>query len=206
MLFRITNLRTPVELPEQSLPAEIARRLELPPEELSTLKILRKSLDARNRHRMEFVYSLTVSLPDADSMPFADGMDIAAWTPPAFEEPEPGTQPLPDRPVIIGSGPAGLLAGYVLALHGYRPIIIERGQAVRERVPAIRKFDSGGEHDVENNYLFGEGGAGCFSDGKLTCRSRARTWTGCCGVSWIAADDRRWCTSIVRIWAATNCH
>lgn len=170
MLFRITNLRTPVELPEQSLPAEIARRLELPPEELSTLKILRKSLDARNRHRMEFVYSLTVSLPDADSMPFADGMDIAAWTPPAFEEPEPGTQPLPDRPVIIGSGPAGLLAGYVLALHGYRPIIIERGQAVRERVPAIRKFDSGGEHDVENNYLFGEGGAGCFSDGKLTCR------------------------------------
>lgn len=170
MLFRITNLRTPVELPEQSLPAEIARRLELPAEELSTLKILRKSLDARNRHRMEFVYSLTVSLPDADSMPFADGMDIAAWTPPAFEEPEPGTQPLPDRPVIIGSGPAGLLAGYVLALHGYRPIIIERGQAVRERVPAIRKFDSGGEHDVENNYLFGEGGAGCFSDGKLTCR------------------------------------
>lgn len=103
-------------------------------------------------------------------MPFADGMDIAAWTPPAFEEPEPGTQPLPDRPVIAGSGPAGLLAGYVLALHGYRPIIIERGQAVRERVPAIRKFDSGGEHDVENNYLFGEGGAGCFSDGKLTCR------------------------------------
>ena len=63
-----------------------------------------------------------------------------------------------------------MLAGYFLALHGYRPIIIERGQAVRDRVPAIRHFDSGGEHDNENNYLFGEGGAGCFSDGKLTCR------------------------------------
>ena len=170
MLFRITNLRTPVEMSEQSLPAEVARRLELPAEELSTLKILRKSLDARSRHRMEFVYSLTVSLPDADSMPFADGMDIAPWSPPAFEEPEPGTQPLPHRPVIVGSGPAGLLAGYFLALHGYRPIIIERGQAVRDRVPAIRDFDSGGAHDNENNYLFGEGGAGCFSDGKLTCR------------------------------------
>ncbi|MEJ7595131.1 MAG: FAD-dependent protein, partial [Planctomycetaceae bacterium] len=170
MLFRITNLRTPVEMPEQSLPAEVARRLELPADELSTLKILRKSLDARSRHRMEFVYSLTLSLPDADSMPFADGMDIAPWLPPAFEEPEPGTQPLPHRPVIVGSGPAGLLAGNFLALHGYRPIIIERGQAVRDRVPAIRVFDSGGEHDCENNYLFGEGGAGCFSDGKLTCR------------------------------------
>ena len=165
MLFRITNLRTPVEMPEQSLPAEVARRLELPADELSTLKILRKSLDARSRHRMEFVYSLTLSLPDADSMPLADGMDIAPWSPPNFEEPEPGTQPLPHRPVIVGSGPAGLLAGYFLALHGYRPIIIERGQAVRDRVPAIRVFDSGGEHDCENNYLFGEGGAGCFSDG-----------------------------------------
>jgi uncharacterized FAD-dependent dehydrogenase len=170
MLFRITNLRTPVELPEHSLPAEISRRLEVPLDELTSLKILRKSLDARSRHRMEFVYSLTVALPDADSTPFAEGMDIAPWSPPAFEEPVPGMQPLPDRPVIVGSGPAGLLAGYVLALHGYRPIIIERGQAVRERVPAIRQFDSGGEHDVENNYLFGEGGAGCFSDGKLTCR------------------------------------
>jgi len=170
MLFRITNLRTPVELPEQNLPAEVARRLEVPADELSTLKILRKSLDARNRHRMEFVYSLTVVLPDANSTPFADSMDIAPWSPPAFEEPMPGLQPLPERPVIVGSGPAGLLAGYVLALNGYRPIIIERGQAVRTRVPAIRQFDSGGEHDVENNYLFGEGGAGCFSDGKLTCR------------------------------------
>jgi hypothetical protein len=70
----------------------------------------------------------------------------------------------------VGSGPAGLLAGYFLALRGYKPLIIERGQAVKERVPAIREFDGGGVHDEENNYLFGEGGAGCFSDGKLTCR------------------------------------
>lgn len=172
MLFRITNLRTPVELPEESLSAEVARRLEMSPDELSTLRILRKSLDARSRHRMEFVYSLTLSIPDAtaDSIPFAEGMDIGPWEPPVFEDPEPGSQPLPYRPVIVGSGPAGLLAGYFLALRGYRPIILERGQAVRERVPAIRDFDSGGTHDSENNYLFGEGGAGCFSDGKLTCR------------------------------------
>ena len=71
---------------------------------------------------------------------------------------------------MIGSGPAGLLAGYFLAMKGYRPLIIERGQPVKQRVPAIRAFEAGGEHDPENNYLFGEGGAGTFSDGKLTCR------------------------------------
>ena len=64
--------------------------------------------------------------------------------------------------MIVGSGPAGLLAGYYLALKGYRPIILERGLAVKERVPAIRKFDRGGELDVENNYLFGEGWGGLF--------------------------------------------
>lgn len=90
MLFRITNLRTPVEMPEQALPAEVARRLELPADELSTLKILRKSLDARSRHRMEFVYSLTLSLPDSDSPPFADGMDIAPWSPPLLKNPNLG--------------------------------------------------------------------------------------------------------------------
>jgi uncharacterized FAD-dependent dehydrogenase len=77
---------------------------------------------------------------------------------------------LKQRPVVVGAGPAGLLAGYYLALRGYSPLILERGQAVKERVPAIREFDHGGAHDPENNYLFGEGGAGCFSDGKLTCR------------------------------------
>ena len=172
MLLRITNLRTPVELPEQELVAEVANRLDVPVADLGSLQILRKSMDARNRYRLEYVYSLTLSIPDADYERFRHGysIEVEPWTPPKFEHPEPGSEPLPYRPVIVGSGPAGLLAGYFLALEGYRPLIIERGQAVKERVPAIRTFDSGGTHDNENNYLFGEGGAGCFSDGKLTCR------------------------------------
>jgi hypothetical protein len=172
MLLRITNLRTPVELPEQELVAEVANRLDVPVADLGSLQILRKSMDARNRYRLEYVYSLTLSIPDTDYERFRHGysIEVEPWTPPKFEHPEPGSEPLPYRPVIVGSGPAGLLAGYFLALEGYRPLIIERGQAVKERVPAIREFDSGGTHDNENNYLFGEGGAGCFSDGKLTCR------------------------------------
>jgi uncharacterized FAD-dependent dehydrogenase len=87
-----------------------------------------------------------------------------------FDEPVEGNNPLPHRPVVIGSGPGGLLAAYYLAKRGYRPLVIERGDEVKARVPAIRTFDSGGAFDAENNYLFGEGGAGTFSDGKLTCR------------------------------------
>jgi uncharacterized FAD-dependent dehydrogenase len=73
--------------------------------------------------------------------------------------------------VIIGAGPAGLFAGYFLALHGYRPLVLERGRDVKGRAADVRRFDEGGPHDPESNYLFGEGGAGTFSDGKLTSRS-----------------------------------
>src|SRR5437660_4831780 len=85
--------------------------------------------------------------------------------------PPPGSQPLPHRPVVVGSGPAGLVAGYFLALQGHRPLVLERGRAVRERIRDVHAFDAGGPFDPESNYLFGEGGAGTFSDGKLTCRS-----------------------------------
>ncbi len=89
-----------------------------------------------------------------------------------FDWPEaPGARPLGHRPVIIGAGPAGLFAGYMLALEGYQPIVLERGRDVKDRVADVRKFDGGGAVDGESNYLFGEGGAGTFSDGKLTSRS-----------------------------------
>jgi uncharacterized FAD-dependent dehydrogenase len=73
--------------------------------------------------------------------------------------------------VVVGSGPGGLVAACILAEQGYRPLVLERGPAVSQRVRAVRAFDGGGPLDPENNYLFGEGGAGTFSDGKLTCRS-----------------------------------
>ena len=172
MALRVTNLRTPVELPEDQLAEALAQSLGVSCDRIPSLRILRKSLDARNRRRLEFVYSLALAVPEPEQSAFRSRGDVRIdhWDEPSFEDPSPGQQPLPERPIVIGSGPAGLLAGYYLAMRGYRPLILERGQAVRERVPAVRKFDSGGEHDPENNYLFGEGGAGCFSDGKLTCR------------------------------------
>ena len=168
---RITNLRQRVEEPESSLLKTAARKLKLKPDDVRRLRILRKSLDARKTDRLEFVYSIAVDLPEsASAEKLLARSNIDSHTTKPFDDPQPGPTPMSDRPVVIGSGPAGLLAGYFLAERGYRPLIIERGQPVKERVPAIRRFDRGGDFEGENNYLFGEGGAGCFSDGKLTCR------------------------------------
>ena len=168
----VTNLRLPVELAESELKSHVAARLGVPPTDISSLRILRKSLDARSHHRLMFVYSATVTLPDEQRIltHLAADRDVKRHQQTKFDDPDPGDLPLEHRPVVVGSGPAGLLAGYYLACKGYRPLIIERGYAVKERVPAIRRFDGGGSFERENNYLFGEGGAGCFSDGKLTCR------------------------------------
>lgn len=168
MSLKLSNLALPVEEPEEAVKSAIARRLGVTPSDLLRWRILRKSLDARQRNGLKYVYTTVVELPEGKTPKRTDG--IAAFTPSAFYDPPAGREPMSDRPVVVGSGPAGLLAAYYLAKRGYKPLVIERGKPVKERVPAIRAFDGGGEFEPENNYLFGEGGAGAFSDGKLTCR------------------------------------
>lgn len=172
MPIRISNLRVPVELPESELAESVARRLNVPLSDITHWRILRKSLDARSRTDLKFVYSIAVYTDETISQRVLakPPTDTAAWEPTAFDDPPSGSSPMENRPVVVGSGPAGLLAGYYLAQKGYRPLILERGFPVKERVPAIRRFDDGGPFEPQNNYLFGEGGAGTFSDGKLTCR------------------------------------
>ncbi len=172
MPLRLTNLELPVEEPEELLGELIARRLGVSPADFSSWRILRKSLDARSRDSLRFVYTVHVTWPGEaewfQSHPSTTGVE--RFDPLPFDEPLAGRAPLEDRPVVVGSGPGGLLAAYYLAVRGYRPLVLERGEPVKERVGAIRDFDRGGQLDPENNYLFGEGGAGTFSDGKLTCR------------------------------------
>ena len=174
MPIRVSNLRLPVTAPEADLPQHLARRLGVSIGDLVQWRVLKKSLDARSCTNLQFVYTTLVELPEfptsGSRIPFADRGDVQSYEPPEFEDASPGSEPLPDRPIVVGSGPAGLVAAYYLALKGYRPLILERGEAVKDRVATVRQFDRGGDFDRENNYLFGEGGAGCFSDGKLTCR------------------------------------
>ena len=172
MSIRVANIRLELGEPEEGLPEKIASRLGVGPDAVAGWRILRKSLDARSHDDIHFTYSAEVQLPD-EALPrlgLDSSPDVQPYIPEHFDWPQPGPHPMEYRPVIIGAGPAGLIAGYLLAQSGYRPLVLERGRAVKDRVADVRRFDDGGTLDAESNYLFGEGGAGTFSDGKLTSR------------------------------------
>jgi uncharacterized FAD-dependent dehydrogenase len=172
MPIKVANIRLELGEPEDALPGKAAVRLGLGADAIAGYRILRKSLDARTHDDLHFVYSAEVRLSEGarPGVEAGSSPDVQQYTPERFDWPAPGNRPLRHRPVIVGSGPAGLLAGYLLAESGYRPLILERGRAVKERVAEVRRFDEGGPPDPESNYLYGEGGAGTFSDGKLTSR------------------------------------
>ena len=173
MSLKVANLRLELDEPEAVLPEKLSAKLGVLPSDLGTVRILRKSLDARRHDDLHFVYAAEVAPPDENSVLAAAKYDpdIEPFQAEGFDWPSPGERPLRHRPIIIGAGPAGLFAGYLLALEGYRPIVLERGRDVKDRVADVRSFDSGGPLNPESNYLFGEGGAGTFSDGKLTSRA-----------------------------------
>jgi uncharacterized FAD-dependent dehydrogenase len=178
MPLRVSNIRLGLDEPEASLPDHLALIFDVPAASLGPWRILRKSLDARDKDHIGFVYSVEVILREDERKIWQRAGKVRfretradLYTEPAFVMPEPGTRPLAHRPVVIGSGPGGLVAAYFLAEQGYQPLVLERGPAVRERIRDVRAFDAGGPLNPESNYLFGEGGAGTFSDGKLTCRS-----------------------------------
>src|SRR5215218_2831910 len=173
MSIRVSNLRLPVEEPEAALPNHLARALGVLPSELSRWRIVRKALDLRDKRQLRFVYNFEVDLPANEGavVARAHGTEqVELHHEPPFSMPEPGAAPLPHRPVVVGSGPGGLICAVFLAELGYRPIVLERGTKVNDRIRDVQRFDAGGEFHSESNYLFGEGGAGTFSDGKLTCR------------------------------------
>lgn len=179
MSLRVLNLRLPIEEPDEQLPRHLAKVLGLTPTDVAHCRILRKALDLRDKNQLRFVYNLAVDLAHGANEQevlsrkrggAAEAVSVELHYEPPFTLPMPGTQPLQHRPVIVGSGPGGLVCAVFLAMHGYQPIVLERGTPVNERIKDVQRFDAGGAFDPESNYLFGEGGAGTFSDGKLTCR------------------------------------
>jgi uncharacterized FAD-dependent dehydrogenase len=168
--MRLTELKLPLDHSEPELRSAIVKRLGIAPEDLAGYTIFRRSHDARKPSAIVFTYTLDLELKDENSVLARLRGDRKVLPTPdtsyRFVARAPTSAPAP-RPVVIGTGPCGLFAGLLLAQMGFRPLILERGKAVRERTQDTWGLWRKGKLDPESNVQFGEGGAGTFSDGKL---------------------------------------
>ena len=165
----VTGIRLPFDLPEQAAIAEARRLTGLTANDIQAA-VCRVSIDAR-RGQISRVYSVRLDAP-FDEKAFAEKlqMPFVRYKPNTKIVIPHGEKRLEHRPVVVGLGPAGLFAAYVLAKHGYRPLVLERGGDLNERDKVVDAFWKGGALDTDCNIQFGEGGAGAYSDGKLTTR------------------------------------
>lgn len=169
-MIRISQLKLPISHSEQDLYEKTARLLRVPRASLGKVTVVKRSIDARKKDQILFIYQVDVELGrgnEAQIVKKANSPQIMTAPEERYHFPPPGGSVLKDPPVIVGSGPAGLFAGYLLAAAGYCPVILERGDAVEVRRGKVEQFWKNGILDVRSNVQFGEGGAGTFSDGKL---------------------------------------
>ena len=169
MKYRLSEIKTGTDVPMDELPRIVAKKAGIREEDLSFFEIRKRSIDSRKKPHIQFVYAVDF-VTDKKLKPgriknltVVDETSEAA----AVRPPEQGTEMLGTRPVVIGAGPCGLFAALELAKAGYRPLVIERGPSMSGRIQAVEKFRKDRVLDPEANLLFGEGGAGTFSDGKL---------------------------------------
>lgn len=168
-MIRINQIKLPVGHTEAELRKKAARMMKLPEEKLLTLTPVRRSLDARKKPELHYIYSADVRIAGNELavVKHARNTNVVIAREQPYIFPSHGEEPLKCRPVIVGFGPAGLFCGLMLARAGYRPLILERGEAVVERTKRVEAFWNGGALHPGSNVQFGEGGAGTFSDGKL---------------------------------------
>ncbi|MBK6925685.1 NAD(P)/FAD-dependent oxidoreductase [Thermomonas sp.] len=173
-MLRITELKLPLDHDEAALPAAIVARLGIKPDELTAYSVAKRSYDARKRGAIVLIYSVDVDTPrEAELLarlqqePGRSGSKVIPTPDTTYKFVAQAPAHLPLRPLVVGMGPCGLFAGLVLAQMGFKPIILERGKAVRERTVDTFGLWRKKVLDPESNVQFGEGGAGTFSDGKL---------------------------------------
>ena len=165
-MLRIRNLSLPVDGTVDDLKQAAAHTLGVKPGALERFAIARQSIDARKKQDVRCIYTVDVSLPDEGRILLRPGK-IEAWEPLPYRFPlKKRTSSLP--PVVVGMGPAGLFAALYLARNGLPCIVLERGQDVDTRTRDVERFWETGLLNASSNVQFGEGGAGTFSDGKLT--------------------------------------
>ena len=168
-MIRINQMKLNIEHTSDDFERKILKTLCIKKEELQGFQIRKQSIDARKKPVLYYVYSVDVQVRDETKVKktVKNSQIEFQVKPDRYHFEVKGTKELTHRPVIIGTGPAGLFCGYILAAHGYQPILLERGADVDQRTKDVEAFWENGRLNLSSNVQFGEGGAGTFSDGKL---------------------------------------
>ncbi len=168
-MIKIDQLKLHISVDENSIKEAVASKLRIALSDIKEFSILKKSIDARKKPDIYFVYSVIVSLDSKFEgkilSKFKKDNNVNTYIPKSYSIPSASGEIV--SPIVVGAGPAGLFAAYIFALNGMAPVIFERGKKVEDRTEDILKFWETGVLDTASNVQFGEGGAGTFSDGKL---------------------------------------
>ncbi len=141
---------------------KIAGRLKIYKDEVKKVNVVKKSIDARDKNNVLYIYEVNVVVNNEEKLKNVDKI-VEKF----YESPKHGDNNLKFRPIVVGSGPCGLFCALILAEEGYKPIVLERGEKIEDRVKTVDEFWNNNILNTESNVCFGEGGAGTFSDGKL---------------------------------------
>jgi len=171
-MIRLTEIKLPLNHAPKDLTTAITTKLKISAEQMASFVMFKRGYDARNKRNIQLIYTLDITLTDSDLthdllVRFESDNHVKATPDTSYKYVGEAPKDLTERPVVIGFGPCGLLAGLTLAQMGFKPIIIERGNEVRQRTKDTFGFWRQRKLNTESNVQFGEGGAGTFSDGKL---------------------------------------
>lgn len=171
-MIRLTEIKLPLNHAPEDLTTAITTKLKISAEQMASFVMFKRGYDARNKRNIQLIYTLDITLTDSNLthdllVQFESDNHVKATPDTSYKYVGEAPKDLTERPVVIGFGPCGLLAALTLAQMGFKPIIIERGNEVRQRTKDTFGFWRQRKLNTESNVQFGEGGAGTFSDGKL---------------------------------------
>ena len=169
-MLRISNIKIDIDQDIDIVRTKLCKKLRINDSEIDYYSIYKESIDARKKDKISFVYTVDICSKNEKKILAKKLKDVLYIASNKYEDVDSGRVAMLQRPVVVGAGPAGLFASLLLAQRGYRPILIERGHDVDTRTQDIDNFWNSGILNDSSNVQFGEGGAGTFSDGKLTTR------------------------------------